>query len=103
MRPELATRRRALRLTFQRYVEADREWRRALLDMKRWFPVSIVQHGAAIGNPGSRVRKLHDARTRALIQFEAARRKFEMAKQRLAGRTGRSTQGVLVLSYAALR
>lgn len=98
MRPELATRRRILRLTLQRYVEADRAWQEALVEMKRWFPRSASPYAHAIGNPGSRVRRSYDARTRALLQFEAAHVKFETARQRLAGRTGRHTRRVLVLS-----
>lgn len=100
MRPELTTRRRVLHLTFQRYIEADRVWREALLEMKSWFPLSASPYGGAIGDPGSPVRKVYDARMRALLQFEAAHVKFETAKQRLAKRTQRTPPRVLVLTCA---
>ena len=35
MRTELTTRRRVLRLTYGRYVEADRAWRRAIDESRR--------------------------------------------------------------------
>ncbi|MFC2967590.1 hypothetical protein [Acidimangrovimonas pyrenivorans] len=98
MQPELATRRRLLRLTFQRYIEADREWREALLEMKSWFPKFAAPHGGAIGNPGSRVRRVYDARARALLQFEAAQAKFETAKRRLAERERHNATCVLAIA-----
>ena len=103
MQPELTTRRRVLRLTFQRYIEADREWRQALVEMKRWFPRSAAPYGGAIGDPGSRVRRIYDARMRALLQFEAAYQKFETARRRLAQRATRAPGRVLVLSCAERR
>ncbi|OWU77152.1 hypothetical protein [Phaeobacter sp. 22II1-1F12B] len=82
MQPELLTRRRALRLTLERYDKADREWRDALVEMRSWFPMSAGAFTGAMGNPGSRIRKIYDTRARALMQFEVALQKFENARQR---------------------
>ncbi|WP_335946301.1 hypothetical protein [Salipiger bermudensis] len=86
MQSELMTRRRVLRLTYERYLEADRAWALALSDMKRWFPTGARPYRAAIGDPGSRMRELYETRARALVRLEAARVKFATAKQRLAER-----------------
>ncbi|MBB97439.1 MAG: hypothetical protein CML68_22920 [Rhodobacteraceae bacterium] len=83
MRTELTTRRRALRVTYRRYIEADRAWRGALDEMKEWFPTASRPNRAAIGNPGSEVRRLYDSRARALVLFEAAHVKFDTARARL--------------------
>lgn len=98
MRPELSARRRVLRLTFQRYIEADREWRAAMLEVKRWFPGSVSSFGGVIGDPGSRVRKVYDARMRALLQFEAARLKFEMAKRKLERSSQQRVTRIILLT-----
>ena len=97
MQQEFTTRRRALRVTFERYVEADRAWREALLAMNDWFPQSPALHVGMIGNPGSPMRRLFDARSRALLHFEVAQVKLAAAKRRLAERSGREAPPVLLL------
>ncbi|WP_138471051.1 hypothetical protein [Poseidonocella sp. HB161398] len=86
MQPELELRRRALRLTYQRYLEADRAWNMALDDVKQWFPVEDQPYGAVIGEPGSPMRRLFELRMRSLVQFETARQKLGTARRRLAAR-----------------
>ena len=83
MRTELTTRRRVLRLTYGRYVEADRAWRRAIDEMRLWFPPSGRPNRDAMGNPGSEMRRLYETRARALVLFEAAHVKFDTARDRL--------------------
>ncbi|TMV58320.1 hypothetical protein FGG78_36515 [Thioclava sp. BHET1] len=99
MQPELRSRRRVLGLALQRYSEADRDWRSALLEMKRWFPASSALYHDAIGDPGSRLRNLHDARTKALLRFETAHVKFVTARARAARRAARGAAHLLILSY----
>ncbi len=86
MQSELKTRRRVLRLTYERYLEADRAWVLALTEMKRWFPTGARPYRAAIGDPGSQMRQLYDRRALALAKLEAARLKLDTAKRRLAER-----------------
>jgi len=97
---ELVTRRRALLMTYRRYLEADREWDIALRDLHRWFPETSRTGTFAIGNEGSPVRRLYARRQRALVQLEAMRRKLEVAKQRMAIRQAerRPTQ-ILFIGY----
>ncbi|APZ52862.1 hypothetical protein [Salipiger abyssi] len=98
MQSELKTRRRLLRLTYRRYLEADRAWTLALGEMTRWFPASARPYRASMGNPGSRIRQLYENRARAILQLQAARDKLEVAKRRLAERQRRSTARVVFLT-----
>lgn len=86
MNTDLLTRRRALLVTYRRYLAADRAWALALREMKTWFPAASRPGASAIGNPGSPIRRLFEQRERALLQFETARLKLEVAKQRFAAR-----------------
>ncbi|WP_108258156.1 hypothetical protein [Mangrovicoccus ximenensis] len=87
MQPELATRRRVLVVTYERYIEADREWTEALGEVQRWFPAGERPNAEAMGEPGSRMRQIYESRMHALLQFEAAREKFHTARRRLAARS----------------
>ena len=98
MQSELATRRRALSVTFGRYVEADRAWHAALDEMRVWFPPTDQPNRAAIGNPGSEIRRLYDDRQRALVLLEAAHLKLETARARLEEREARGRPRILVPS-----
>lgn len=88
MQSELAMRRRALGITYRRYIEADLAWHTALEEMRVWFPPTDRPNRAAMGNPGSEMRRIYEARARALVQLEAARQKLETARRRLARRAG---------------
>ncbi len=90
MQPELATRRRVLVITYERYIEADREWTEAICEVQRWFPADGRPYVEAMGEPGSRMRHIYETRMRALRQFEAAREKFHTARRRLAARAIRA-------------
>ena len=101
MNSDLLTRRRALLVTYRRYLAADRAWTLALREMKTWFPAASRPGPSAIGNPGSPIRRLFEQRERALLQLETARLKLEVAKRRFAARD-RATRyaEVVLISYA---
>jgi hypothetical protein len=83
--PYLATRRRVLQVTYQRYLEAERAWNEATSEMKAWFPTANQPSCLMIGSPGSPIRRLYQQRERAVRQLEVARLKLEVARQRLVG------------------
>ena len=82
MDPALQLRRRVLARTWLGYVEADLAWARASRAARAWFPAGQRPDARPIGDPGSRVRRLHEARERALLRFLAARAAFERARTR---------------------
>ena len=86
MHSDLATRRRVLLVTYQRYQKVDRAWDIARQEMKRWFPRGERTSSSTIGNPGSPIRRLYEQRERAMRQLEVARLKLDVARQRLDGR-----------------
>ena len=98
MQSELATRRRALRVTYLRYIEADCAWREALEEMRAWFPATLRPNRDAMGNPGSRIRRLYEERARALVLLEAAHAKLDTARARLDQRRPDATIRVTVLA-----
>ena len=98
MQSELATRRRALGLTYRRYIEADLAWHTALDEMRVWLPPTERPNRAAMGNPGSEMRRIYEARARALIQFEAARQKLETARRRLESRALQRAPRLVVIA-----
>lgn len=104
MHPYLATRRRVLQITYQRYLEAERTWNEATIEMKAWFPTAIEPSCLMIGSPGSPIRRLYQQRERAVLQLEVARLKLEVARQRLAERHLKSNEpGVLFLVAPIIR
>lgn len=90
MHPYLVTRRRALQITYQRYLEAERAWNEATCEMKAWFPTASEPSCLIMGSPGSPIRRLYQQRERAVLQLEVARLKLEVARQRLAERHSKS-------------
>ncbi|MDW4498473.1 hypothetical protein R5H30_10815 [Sulfitobacter sp. D35] len=86
MHTDLEKRRRVLVTTYRRYLDADRAWSVAQSEVKAWFPEMTMAHRVTIGDPGSKVRRLYDARSRAMLQFQTARTKLEAARLRLARR-----------------
>ncbi|EAQ23921.1 hypothetical protein ROS217_15340 [Roseovarius sp. 217] len=89
-------------LTYRRYLEADRAWSMALEELKGWFPLTNRPGPSVIGNPGSPIRRLYERREQALLQMQVARRKLEVAKQRLVTKH-ENTRGrqILLVSYQA--
>lgn len=107
MTPEIEPQRRALLIIYRRYLLADRAWRLAQREAQSWFP-SHERPAVPIGNPGSRIRRLHDRRDRAVEQLEVALLKLHEAQRRAAARTmvlslppvtDRNTRGGLMTVY----
>jgi hypothetical protein len=99
MHTDLVVRRRALLVTYRRYLEADRAWDMAIRDVKSWFPPGNRPGPSTIGNPGSPIRRLYERRERALHQLKAARLKLEMARQRsVAKRRDEQVSRVVLLT-----
>lgn len=86
MDADLKSRRRALQVVYRRYLQADAEWAEACATLNTWFPEKRDPKTAVIGNPGSRIRQLHDRRDRAMLQLDIALRKLNIARHRLAQR-----------------
>ena len=82
MRPDIAHRHRVLARAFAAYLAADRAWRMEAGWARLYFPPADRPPSVPIGDPGSRVRRLHEARERALLRFLAAREKLEAARRR---------------------
>lgn len=97
MHADLALRRRVLIITYRRYIEAERAWTVAMSDMRSWFPPGSRPYRAAIGEPGSRMRRLYERRERAVQHLAAARLKLATAKRRLEARRAQSTGRRLLL------
>lgn len=94
MLEELKVRRRMLVQIQRRYAEADRDWARAIAEASRWFPATPPHPLAPIGNPGSHVREVYDARDRALAQLGAARAKLHAAQARAGRRDATRTRTI---------
>ena len=86
MHSDLSARRRAVVITYRRFLNADRAWNELRQEMMLWFPSSRRPQPAAMGNPGSAVRKAYDRRARAIAQLEVAVLKLYVAKRRIAAR-----------------
>ena len=66
-------RRRVLLKAYRRYLDAESDLRTAQEEALRWFPQNSRPQVLPIGQPGSRVRQLHDRRERALARLVAIR------------------------------
>jgi len=86
MHKDLSAYYRLLMMTHRRFLIADEAWRAAQADMHAIFPAHQMPFSGTIGAPGSRMRRLHDARTDALLRLETAHEKFTRAKARSAHR-----------------
>ncbi len=75
-------RRRAVFLTYKRYVEADRAWNAAVQEASRWIPGQETTHLAILGNPGSQVRNLYAERERTMLRLNVALQKLKSAQRR---------------------
>jgi len=82
MKSEFENRRRALLIFYRRYLAADRAWRLAQAEAVSWFPVQFRPAVPPIGNPGSKLRHLHDRRDRALAKLTVAHLKLGDARKR---------------------
>ncbi len=100
MHPDLTVQRRVLARSYRLYLDADRSWSLAVRESKSWFPLSHRPPTAFLGDPGSRLRRLHDARERALQRLLVARSKLEQARRRLEERERTEVRaGFLLLTF----
>ena len=86
MNSDLICRRRLLQLTYMRYVQADSDWAKARSEARSWFPEDSRPPRTIIGDPGSRLRRLHERRARALNQLAAARASLAEARRAIRQR-----------------
>lgn len=82
MKFETDPRRRALLIFYRRYLAADRAWRLAQAEAVSWFPAQFRPAVPPIGDPGSKLRRLHDRRDRALARLKVAHLKLGKAQER---------------------
>ena len=82
MQEELKAYHRLLVVTYRRYLLADLLLASAIDDMRAFFPPERKPSRGTIGAPGSRIRRLHDDRDRALHRLQSAHQKFRVAKTR---------------------
>ena len=87
MHADLKSRRRVLVNASKSYVFADDAWHHGL-DRNTW----------TIGNPGSRIRKLYEARDKALQRLVVAQLKIQVAKKRIRDRQSRPSKATLFLA-----
>lgn len=83
MESQLEAHRRVLVVAYRRYLAADRALETARSTALRWFPEAPARSTVLIGDPGSRIRRLHERRDRALAHLELARQALEEAQDRV--------------------
>lgn len=86
MNDEILAYYRLLALTYRRFLQADAALQSARENMRTIFPANRMPYGGAIGSERSRIRRLIDERTDALIRLETSYAKFNAAKQRASRR-----------------
>lgn len=83
MHEHLVVQRRVLIIAYRRYLAADEALQSARLAAQSWFPEAPRRGPMLIGNPGSRMRQLHDRRDRALARLVLARQELKAAQRRV--------------------
>ena len=84
MNPDAATARRALIRAYRAYLEAEDDLARALDDAAAFVP-EARQHGLRpIGSPGSRIRRLTEARSHSVEVLDVMRDKHRRAVVRVS-------------------
>ncbi len=97
MHADLKSRRRLLVNASQSYLVADGAWRQGLREARAFIPDAINHNVWKIGNLGSRIRKLYEARDRALQRLVAAQLKIQVAKKRIQNRQSQTHHATLFL------
>ncbi|MGR3635007.1 MAG: hypothetical protein ACU0BK_03680 [Shimia sp.] len=87
MHPDLKTCRRLFVQASQSYTAADFAWRKALSHARALVPGAVSRKVSTIGAPGSRMRRLYEARDKALHRLQVAHLKLDVARTRLADQT----------------
>jgi hypothetical protein len=98
MHTDLKSRRRLLVNASQSYVVADGAWQQGLRDAGAFIPDAVDHNVWKIGNPGSRIRKLYEARDHALQRLVLAQLKIRVAKKRIQDQQSRPPQVTLFIS-----
>lgn len=88
--------RRLLLKTYSAWIEADEAFRAAQRNVRGLLPGRQSHLAVQIGNRGSRVRALYNARQRALEKLQLARRQALLEREMRRGRA----QVKMVLVYA---
>lgn len=78
----LKLRHRVLVEASTRYQRADQAWRHGLATAEQFIPEAVGRGYWAIGNPGSRVRRLYDERDNALRRLNVAIAKLKAGRAR---------------------
>lgn len=92
MQEELAAYHRLLVIAYRRYLDADLVLALATNDMRTFFPADRMTYRGTIGAPGSRVRRLHEERDRALLRLQSSYEKSRAAKARVEQRQSSRTE-----------
>ena len=98
MHADLKSRRRVLVNASQSYVFADDAWHHGLREAATFIPDAVGRNTWTIGNPGSRIRKLYEARDHALQRLVVAQLKIQVAKKRIRDRQSRPPKATLFLA-----
>lgn len=72
--------RRLVLLAYHRFLTADRSLQKAQSDALTWMPERASQKTMLLGDPGSRVRRLHERRDRALARLGLLRQALDKAQ-----------------------
>lgn len=83
MQRDLEARRRVLKMAYQRYLAADRALDTARSYAVSWFPDAPARSNLLIGDPGSRIRRIHERRDRALARLTLARQALKELQSRV--------------------
>ena len=97
MHHDLSVQRRALSKSYRLYLDADRRWTLAVQETKSGFSGVPCPPTSFLGDPGSRLRRLHDARDRALQRLLVAREMSDLARRRLEGQNGSGGSALYLL------
>ncbi|MCW3784575.1 hypothetical protein [Defluviimonas salinarum] len=97
MHPDLGVQRKVLVKSYRRYLDADHDWTMAVEQSLSWVQPRDRPQVSGLGEPGSRVRRLYEARERALQRLVAARDKLERARRRIEQRD-RAPRRLLLLT-----
>lgn len=87
MKDEVLSYYRLLSRAYQRYLGAEARLMAAREEMRSIFPPGQMPYDGAIGARRSRIRRLYDERTEALLRLQSSAEKFKRAKMRAS--TGR--------------
>jgi hypothetical protein len=98
MHEHLEVQRRILIVAYRRYLAADQALQAARTAALVWFPEAPPRNTMLIGDPGSRIRRLHDRRERALARLALARQELEAAQRRAQQRQIRTMPRTMRIS-----